>query len=81
MSRYHRAAVLAAWIVAVAFVFSSATPAALADSDGATAKVTKKAKKSKSGEKKAADKKVADKKAGRQKGGRQKGRGRQAEGR
>ncbi|MEI8376234.1 MAG: signal peptide peptidase SppA [Planctomycetota bacterium] len=63
MSKNHRAAILAAWIVAVAFVFSSATQATQADSDGPIAKVTKKAKVSKSAEKKAAEKKMAEKKA------------------
>jgi hypothetical protein len=60
MSSYHRAAILAAWIVAVSFLFSTATPAALAD--GAIAKVTKKSKAAKSPEKKDTDKKNTDKK-------------------
>ena len=59
MSRYRRAAVLAAWIVAGVFLFSSATPAALADSNGAIAKVRKKAKSPKSKEKPATQKKAA----------------------
>ncbi len=79
MSRYHRTAVSAAWIVAVAFLFSSVIPVALADAEGAkrddsTAKVTKKAKTCKADEKKATskkgdEKKAADKKAGDKKAG------------
>jgi protease-4 len=63
MSRSHRAAVLAAWIVAIAFLVSSATPAALAESGSAIAKVRKKAKASKSDANSAAEKEDAGKPA------------------
>jgi protease-4 len=63
MSSNHGAAILAAWIVAIAFLFSSATPAALADADG----TVKAAKKAKSDDKKATGKSAADKKAPRKK--------------
>ena len=68
MSTYRRAAVSAAWIVVVAFLFSSAIPAALAENnganqDGGTAKVTNKAKASKADEKKCDEKKATEKEA------------------
>ena len=63
MSRTHRAAVLTALIVVIAFLLFSAPGAARADSDGATTTATKKAKASKSAHKKAAEKKAAAEKA------------------
>ena len=51
MSKYHRVAVLAAWILAVAFLFSSAIPAALADGNAAPAKAAKKAERTEAGRK------------------------------
>jgi len=63
MSSYHRTAALAVWIIAGVFLLSSAVPATRADGDGATNKVAKKARASKSGEKKTAGKKVDAEKA------------------
>ncbi len=63
MSNHHRAAILTAWILAVSFLFSAATPAARADSDAAITKTTKKSKAGKSTAKKDEEKKSADKKA------------------
>ena len=62
MSKYHRVAVSAAWILAVAFLFASSIPAALADGNAAPAKAAKKAEEQKPAEKKT-DKPAADKKA------------------
>ena len=64
MSRSHCVAVSAAWIVALAFLFSSAVPAVLANGGDTTYKTARKTKKSHS-EKKAAEKTANQSAAGK----------------